>query len=58
MIPVFSILEVRETYGSLGVSYLSLAFGEINAPKRMTHIPVRDLDGITINSLFVPSEVL
>jgi hypothetical protein len=58
MIPVHSILEVGDTYGSLGVSYLSYAFGDGKQPKRMTYLPIRDANGITVHTVFVPAEVL
>ena len=58
MIPVNSILEVGESWGSFGVSYLSNAFDNGITPKRMTYVPVRDLNGITVSFYFVPSEVL
>jgi hypothetical protein len=58
MIPVNSILEVKETYGSLGVSYLSIAFGEGIKPRRMTFLPIRDLNGYLVQPVFVPAEVL
>ena len=58
MIPVNSILEVGETYNSLGVSYLSYSFGIGNKPKRMTYLPIRDDRGILMNTVFVPAEIL
>jgi hypothetical protein len=56
MIPVHSIVEVGDTYGSTGVSYLSYAFGDGITPKRMTYLPIRNLDGITVHTVFVPAE--
>jgi len=58
MIPVHSIMEVNESFGSLGVSYLSFAFGDGVKPVRMTCIPIRNLSGILINNFFVRSEAI
>jgi hypothetical protein len=58
MIPVKSILEVNETWGSLGFSYLSMAFGNGVTPQRRTYIPVRDERGILISQYFVAAEAL
>ena len=58
MIPVHSILEVGDTYGSLGVSYLSYSFGIGNKPKRMTYLPLRDANGILVGNIFLPAETL
>jgi hypothetical protein len=58
MIAVNSILEVSETFGSLGFSYLSHSFGDGKQPKRMTYVPIRDERGILVSFYFVPAEVL
>ena len=58
MIPVHSILEVGDTFGSLGVSYLSYLFGDGTTPKRMTYLPIRDGNGILVGNIFLPAETL
>jgi hypothetical protein len=58
MIPVHSVTEIDETFGSLGFSYVSHSFGDGKRPKRMTYIPVRDRRGFLISMCFVPAEVL
>ena len=58
MIPVHSVTEIDETFGSLGFSYLSHSFGDGKQPKRMTYVPLRDARGLLVSCYFVPAEVL
>ena len=59
MIPVKSIMEITESFGSFGFSYLSLSFSADGiTPARMTFLPIRNERGILVHTVFVPAEVL
>jgi hypothetical protein len=58
MIPVNSILEVNETSGSFGFSYLSYSFGNGKKPERMTYVPIRDSRGVLMGNLIVAAETI
>ena len=59
MIPVKSVMEISESNGSMGFSYLSLFFSADGVtPARMTFLPIRNERGILVHTVFVPAEVL
>jgi len=52
-------MEITESFGSFGFSYLSLSFSADGiTPARMTFLPIRNERGILVHTVFVPAEVL